>query len=44
MGIFRFNTLIYSLGAYQIGRPLYEFGLSYYNEFMREQESKTTNG
>jgi hypothetical protein len=43
MRIFRFNTLIYSLGAYQIGRPLYEFSLSYYNEFMREKESNTTN-
>ena len=41
--ILKFNNLIYGLGAYQVFRPLYEFSLSYFNEFNRESTNNETN-
>ena len=39
----KFSKLIYLLGAYQIGSPLYAFGFHQYNYIKREEIAGTSN-
>ena len=36
----KITKLIYLTGAYTIGKPLYVYGNHYYNNYMREEETK----